>query len=39
MFIRHLLPQLKNSDTYPARHEQFVMWTLGSVRLPAEDRA
>jgi len=37
MFIRHLLPQLNNSDTLPARHEQSVMLTLGSLRSFAED--
>lgn len=39
MFIRHLLPQLKNSDTYSARHEQSAMLMLGSLRLFPEGLA
>ena len=38
MFIKHLTPQLKNSDTYSARREQSVM-LLGSVRLSPEGQA
>ncbi len=39
MSIKHFVPQLKNSDTYPARREQSVTLMLGSVRLLPEDRA
>ncbi len=38
MSVRHFVPQLKKSDTYPARSEQCVVLTLGSVRLLVEDQ-
>lgn len=38
MSVMHFIPQLKNSDTYPARREQCGT-LLGSVRLLVEDRA
>ncbi len=39
MSVMHFVPQLKNSDAFPARREQSVVLTLGSVRLFVEDRA
>ncbi len=39
MAIKHFVPQLKNSDTYPAQREQSVALTLGSVRLLPEGQA
>ena len=39
MLIKHFVPQLKNSDTYPAHREQSVTGMLGSVRLLPEGQA
>lgn len=38
MSIKHFVPQLKYSDTYPARREQSVT-LLGSLRLLPEGHA
>ncbi len=39
MSIKHFIPQLKNSDTYPAQREQSVTLMLGSVHLLPEGQA
>ncbi len=39
MFFKHFILQLKNSATFPARREQSVTWSLGSVCLGVEGKA